>query len=250
MNPSPNFVPNHATNYIPIQEQPPPPSSTTKQYQITMFNPDNLNANRLEVLRGAAWGRGQIPKLPDSFIELLVQRVDRGRFRCDIGSSSNGPQLQRPQTLPSEMSQASNGNPILGTGQATIVLGPTQEAYLGLVVSLDMGLENLNTWVHLSLGLGPPLPISTCLDPYPILCLQDEEWWDSTAGNPGTTKATRKRFKIEFGKLGRNIRQRLLSGFCLKEGNSNILVDYFDNALLHFEQCYGDIYLAYPKQLP
>ena len=90
-----------------------------------MFNPDNLNANRLEVLRGVAWGRGQIPELPDSFINSLVQRVDGGRFICEIGSSSNGPQLQRPQTLPSEMSQASNGNPILGTGQATIVLGPT-----------------------------------------------------------------------------------------------------------------------------
>ena len=223
-----------------------------------MFNPDNLNPNRLEVLRGAAWGRGQIPELPDSFIESLVQRVDRGRFRCEIGSLSNGPQLQRPQTLPYEMSQSSNGNPILGTGEATIVLGPTQEAYLGLVVSLDMGLENLNTRVRLSLGLGPPLPISTCLDPYPILCLQDEEWWDFAASNPGITKATRKRFKIEFGKLGRNIKQRLLNGFCLKEGNSIVLVDYFDNALLHFEQCYGDIYLAYPnrqreigpKQLP
>ena len=127
------------------------------------------------ILQGAAWGRGQIPESPDSFIESLVQRVDRGRFKCEIGSSSNKPQVQRPQTLPSEMGQAGNGNPILGTGQAIIVPGPTEEAHLGPVVSLDTGLENLNTRVPLSLGLGPPSPISTCLDPYPISCLQDEE---------------------------------------------------------------------------
>lgn len=62
-------------------------SSTT----ITMFNLDSLNVERPEVMRGATWGRGQIPESLDSFIDSLVRSVDRGRFRFEIGSSNNGP---------------------------------------------------------------------------------------------------------------------------------------------------------------
>ena len=39
---------------------------------MTMFNLDNLNVDRPEVLQGAAWGSGQIPKSLDEFIETLV----------------------------------------------------------------------------------------------------------------------------------------------------------------------------------
>ena len=35
-----------------------------------------------------------IPESPDSFLESLVQRVDRGRFRFELGDSSTGPSLR------------------------------------------------------------------------------------------------------------------------------------------------------------
>ena len=38
-----------------------------------------------------------IPEYPDSYIEALVQRVNKGRFRFELGDSSNGPSLVRPQ---------------------------------------------------------------------------------------------------------------------------------------------------------
>lgn len=44
-----------------------------------------------------AWFRGQILELLDSFIESLVQKVNRGCFRFELGNSSNSPQLSRPQ---------------------------------------------------------------------------------------------------------------------------------------------------------
>lgn len=75
-----------------------PTSSETESSSATrtMFNLNKLNNYRPEVVRGDAWSRGQIPESLDSLIESLIQRVDRGRFRFKIGSSSNGPQLLRP----------------------------------------------------------------------------------------------------------------------------------------------------------
>lgn len=62
-----------------------------------MFNLDNLNVKQPEVMLKSAWARGQIPESPDSFIENLVQRVNRGRFRFELGSSINGPWLTQTQ---------------------------------------------------------------------------------------------------------------------------------------------------------
>lgn len=58
-----------------------------------MFNLDNLNENRLESMQHHGWEKGCIPESPDSFIELLVQRVNRGRFRFEMGNSSDRPHL-------------------------------------------------------------------------------------------------------------------------------------------------------------
>ena len=90
-----------------------------------MFNLNSSNAERLEVMRGATWGRGQIPESLDSFIDSLVRRVDRGRFRFEIGSLSNGPQLGRSQDISSEMAYEGIGISMLATGQATIAPSPT-----------------------------------------------------------------------------------------------------------------------------
>ena len=154
-----------------------PTSSKTKSNLATgtMFNLNKLNDDRPEVVWGAAWSYGQIPESPDSLIESLVQRVDRGRFRFEIGSSSNGPQLLRPQALPTEVVQDGNSNLTMGMGHIGTASGPNQEAYISPTVSLDMGLENLNIQDPLSLGLGPPSPISTCSNPFPLLSQQDGE---------------------------------------------------------------------------
>lgn len=95
-------------------------SSTTG----TMFNLNKLNDDRLEVVRGNAWSCGQIPESPDSLIESLVQRVDRVRFRFEIGSSSNGPQRLRPQALPTEVVQEGNSNLTMRMGHIGTTSGP------------------------------------------------------------------------------------------------------------------------------
>lgn len=111
-------------------------SSTTG----TMFNLNKLNDDRLEVVRGIAWNRGQIPESPDSVIESLVQRVDRGRFRFEIGSSNNGPQRLRPQALPTKVVQDGKSKLTMGMGHIVTTSGPNQEAYIGPIVSLDTSL--------------------------------------------------------------------------------------------------------------
>ena len=67
-----------------------------------MFNLDKLNETHPEVLQSHGWDKGCIPESPDSFIENLVQRVDRRRFRFKWGDSSNGPGLMESQRRNSE----------------------------------------------------------------------------------------------------------------------------------------------------
>ena len=57
------------------------------------FNLDSLNEDRPEILQDQDWAIGCIPESSTSFIESLVQQVNRGRFRFELGNSSNGPRL-------------------------------------------------------------------------------------------------------------------------------------------------------------
>lgn len=66
-----------------------------------------------------------------------------------------------------------------------------------------------------ALGPSPPSPTSAQSGPCPISCLHCNEWLEGTSGTYG---ASRNRFRVEFGKLGRNIRQRLLHGYFSKDG--------------------------------
>lgn len=68
-----------------------------------------------------------------------------------------------------------------------------------------MGLGNLNYSDPSSLGPSPPSLISTYSDPCPFLGLKCEEIWDFVSRNSATSIATRKWFKVEFGRLKRNI---------------------------------------------
>ena len=79
-----------------ILREPPLPHSDSESDFITavMFNLDALNEVRPDVMPNSTWDRGQIPESPDSFIETLVQQVDEGRFRFELGDSSSGPRLK------------------------------------------------------------------------------------------------------------------------------------------------------------
>ena len=48
-----------------------------------MFSLDSLNETRPETMQNQGWKKGCIPKSPDSYIETLVQMVDRGRFHFE-----------------------------------------------------------------------------------------------------------------------------------------------------------------------
>ncbi|KAL0015927.1 hypothetical protein SO802_002996 [Lithocarpus litseifolius] len=83
-------------------------------------------------------------------------------------------------------------------------------------VSLDTGLDNYSTSDSGNLGPGPPSPTS-------IARSRCEE---SLNGIPTTSK---KRFRAELGRLGRNIRQRLLCGFFANEGTWSPSVNNLTN---------------------
>ena len=108
--------------------------------------------------------------------------------------------------MSSEMVHKGIGISILVMGQATTASSPAQVVHLNPTLSLDTGLDNLNTTSPLYLIPRPPSPKSTCSDHLPLLCLHNEDWWDPAVGNSNLIEATRKRFRAEFGKLGRNIR--------------------------------------------
>lgn len=76
-----------------------------------MFNLDRLNDVRPEVRRGFTWEKGLIPESPDPSIETLVQRVNRGRFRFELGDSSirPGPLATQAQTNTDERRTEENG---------------------------------------------------------------------------------------------------------------------------------------------
>ena len=73
-------------------------SETGSDATTIMFNLDNLNEERPMVAQNGLWRKGCVPKSPDSFIESLVQRVDHGRFRFELGGPSDGPSLLPNQT--------------------------------------------------------------------------------------------------------------------------------------------------------
>ena len=99
--------------------------------------------------------------------------------------------------------------------------GPSQ------TMSLDTGLNSLFGSEGHGLGPGPPSPASINSDPGYLSSLHCDVV-------PETTCAARKRFGPDLGRLGRNIRQRLLCGFLQKEGNNDSsLLKSLPNSLSH-----------------
>ena len=81
-------------------------------------------------------------------------------------------------------------------------------------VSLDTGLSNILNTELTNLGPGPPSPASVASNLGRSLNLQSKECLENRQ------LPTKKRFRVECGRLGRNIRQRLLCGFFSKEGTN------------------------------
>ena len=73
-------------------------SSETESESLTttLFYLDSLNESRPEAMQGTRWTHGQIPESPDFVIRSLVQRVNRGQLRFDMGDSSLDPRLFGP----------------------------------------------------------------------------------------------------------------------------------------------------------
>lgn len=99
----------------------------------TMFNLENLNANNPEAYQGVAWRRGQIPKVPGSYIESLVRRVNRSKLRFEIGVPSTWSSIRRSQDLAHEVKHARGSSTFLEVGQTHnvthFVSSPSQKVH-------------------------------------------------------------------------------------------------------------------------
>ena len=183
-----------------------------------LFNLDRLNETRPEVMQCHGWEKGCIPESPDSYIENLVQRVDRGRFRFELGGSSNGPRLMTTQ--------------IRNSGQGVTQEGP-QGGNLGSDVPIELGpnLRDLGPFEQLTLGPGPLTSHTT-----PTPTVQTPSLWCNESrpmldGMETSKPCSRKRIRKEIGKFGRNIKQRILCAVFDKEmtheeGDSDRMVSF------------------------
>nr|POE60195.1 hypothetical protein CFP56_25395 [Quercus suber] len=154
---------------------------------------------------------GFILESPDSFIESLVQRVNCGRFRFELGGSSIGPSILPDQAVTNQ-SQNVDPNCINNQekGHGVVTTNPSPHAILSSA-SPDYHMEgmvsDLSPFELLTLGLGPPLPNT----PEPTSAANIIPKEDTLSDN------SRKRLRKEIEKFGRNIRQRLCCGFFDKE---------------------------------
>nr|POE88635.1 hypothetical protein CFP56_72821 [Quercus suber] len=115
-----------------------------------------------------------IPESPDSFVESLVQRMDRGRFRFELGSSSNGPNLTGPQNE-SLLTNTSHHNPHAN---------PVEESQPN---NIGPNVEELSPFELLTLGPGPFAQLQELISPTQSTTLWCEENWN-VPSDPITTK--------------------------------------------------------------
>nr|POF26510.1 hypothetical protein CFP56_40117 [Quercus suber] len=126
-------------------------SDTKSDTTTVMFNLDKLNEDRPEVRQDQRWAKGCIPESPDS-IESLVQRVNCGRFRFELGSSSHGPSLIDPLARVAHISVEQSQD--LTPPQHHVHASPTRECQPN---SSEATVGELGPFELLNLGPGPPL---------------------------------------------------------------------------------------------
>ena len=173
-----------------------------------LFNLDSLNRDRREVLPASIWNMGQIPESPDSIAEALVRRVNQDRLRFERGETSKGPQISRAQTHSQD--QIHNPNPV-----AHQEIPPSATNHSDSLAGLGPSpLMNAGTCTLCSLGpivvdLGPNSPSSVHSEPCLQTWLQFEECEDTQVVLKAPKPNSRKRFRKEIGRLGRNINHQI-----------------------------------------
>ena len=125
-------------------------------------------------------------------------------------------------------------------------------SHLVRAYSLDTGLENIDQHGPQRQNLISTSPVTFNSDPRQNSNLQCDE----STGNSGGS--TRKRLGMEIGRLGRNIRQKLLYSCLDNEGNLAFLKGYTCCIVLHYAYPVDD-YIPFnpsgcwetgPSQLP
>ena len=161
-------------------------------------------------MQGTRWTHGQIPKSLDSVIPPLVQRVNKGRLRFEVGDSSLGPRPSGPHidSHNTERMQDDLSHLGLDGGLATNSVLDSPNDSLGPHQAFEVEPQTQSDPEADSLGPGRPLPFSTQSDPGPRLSIQSGQY-------------SKKRLRKEFNRFGRNLRQRLLCGFFVKKGNGS-----------------------------
>lgn len=162
-----------------------------------MFNLDSLNEERLEVAQNGPWRKGCIPESQNSFIETLVQRVDRGRFRFELGGPSDGPSLL--------LNQTEEAQPIIPQNLTCPFheFETTQHDTSLIATQTSNPLGGVGT---LTLGPGPPS------SPSPITPHSQDNNPNSSTNtnfdveNTSCTECSRKIIGLDIRRLGRNIR--------------------------------------------
>ena len=182
-------------------------SDTTESESLTatMFNLKSLNEGHPNQTRGhVVLIDNQSHYSFDSYINLLVRNTDRARFIFEDGSPSEGPQIRRAQSVDNTVHEAHY----------------SYGSRLVKAQSLDTRLEN--TGQH---GPQRQNPISTSPMTFYSNPGQNSNLWcdESTSNSRGST---RKSLGMEIGRLGRNVRQKLLCSCLDNEGNPTFLKGY------------------------
>ena len=149
-----------------------------------MFNLDSLNDTGPEAMQNQGWEKGCIPESPDSFIESLVQRVDSGRFKFELGDSSTGPSLRNSQSCNPVNSL---GQSVHNKGRQTMDLGPNE--------------RELSPFEMLTLGPGPSLHLTTQLPSNQdsgLWCNETSEEVVGVEGPKPTSKKTQERNRKDW----------------------------------------------------
>ena len=181
-------------------------SDTESESSTTiLFNLDSLNRDRPEVLPASIWNTGQIPESPDFIAEALVHRINQERLRFEREETSRGPQIFQDQTHSQDQihnsktvahqeippSATNHSDSLAGLGPSPLMNASTCTLSSPGPIVVDPG-RNSPSYVHSEPCLQTWLRFEECKDTQVVL----------KAPKPNS----RKRFRKEIGRLGRNIR--------------------------------------------
>nr|POF09759.1 hypothetical protein CFP56_21397 [Quercus suber] len=161
-----------------------------------------------------------IPESPDSFVEDLVQRVNRGRFNFELGDASDGSRLSRAQAQNYVRNRARD-NANQGQQQNQAEMGCLAEQIPTFLINQWAGSGPHSVHSVSNTRLESLTLTTTHSDPLPLTSTQRDDVEGTAFELVVHWIASKKRFRKEIGRLGRNIRQRLFCGFFQKVGDGD-----------------------------